>query len=389
MKIVKVWLDDYPWDVRVEKIAKALLDDGHEVHLVCSNKRGESDREEYDGIQLHRMRIFKNDLLNKVCSIPAFFNPFWIYKIYQVAKHEQVDVILVRDLPLVISALLVSRIYKVRVLFDMAENYPSMWKEHVDKRGANFINHLLKNHALAVLMENYVLKRVDHTIVVVEESRDRLIKKGVSGKDISIVSNTPDLKNFENLPETTSGNVSDKFEMLYVGAVNGGRGLDIAIKAIPRLKELIPNLSLVIAGSGDNLEELKVLADKLEIRQYVKFLGWVDTGLVPSYINNSSVCIVPHDATEFVNSTIPNKLFDYMACKKPVIVSDAMPLRRVVKESNCGTIFKSRDIDDFIEKVMELQDSGVRHEKGENGFEMVKSKYNWAVDMQKLKAIFT
>ncbi|MEA2096114.1 MAG: glycosyltransferase family 4 protein [Candidatus Cloacimonadota bacterium] len=388
MNIAKIWKDDYPWDVRVEKICKSLIDDGHQVHLICRNLSRDKTRDEVDGIQVHRLYPIKNNLFNNIYSIVAFFNPVWLYKIFQVVKQELIDVILVRDLPLVISALLVSKIYKIPVIFDMAENYPSMWKEHVDKRGIKFINHLLKNPTVATLMENYVLKRVDHTIVVVEESKDRLIKKGISENKISIVSNTPDLTIFNEKSGMTDDHFSDKFKILYVGYIDGGRGLDTAIKAIPILKEKLNNFCLIIAGEGEYLEELKKIANNLGIKKYVIFLGWVDSKLVPSYIRSSDVCIVPHDATDFVNSTIPNKLFDYMACKKPVIVSDAAPLRRIVNEAECGMVFRSKDIEDFAEKVIQLKDLSVRTKKGMNGFAAINSKYNWRHDSQILREIF-
>lgn len=385
MKILKIWQDDYPWDVRVEKISNALIDDGHEVHLLCSNKGGLKVRENYKGIEIHRMRPFANDALNKICSMPAFFNPFWFFTVKKIVNQEGIDLVLVRDLPLVLSALPVARTCGIPIVFDMAENYPSMWKEHVDKRGLKSINHILKNPLLATLIEDYVIKKVDHLIVVVEESRDRLMIKGLSRDRISVVSNTPDLGIFSahDLPEKgENGTV-----LLYVGYVNGGRGLDTAIKAVPLLKERIGDLRLVIAGGGEYLEELRRLARDLDVERYVDFLGWVDSRLVPSYIYGSDICIVPHDATDFVNSTIPNKLFDYMACRKPVIVSDAVPLRRIVNEADCGEVFVSRDPDDFAEKVICLQDSSVRMKKGMNGYMKVQSKYNWEYDSNILKGL--
>jgi len=388
MNIAQIWKDDYPWDVRVEKTCKALIDDGHKVHLICRNIGKDKIRDEIDGIQIHRLYPFKNSLLNNLYSIVAFFNPVWIRKICQVAKQEKIDILLVRDLPLVISALIVGKIFTIPVIFDMAENYPSMWKEHVDRRGAKFINHLLKNPTIATLMENYVIKKVDHIIVVVEESKDRLMKKGVSGKKISIVSNTPDLAIFNKPLLDTEEKFPGKFKMLYVGYVNGGRGLDTVIKAIPLIMEQLPDFHLVIAGDGEYLDDLKNMSLELGVGEHVSFLGWIDSKLVPAYIYSSDVCVVPHDATEFVNTTVPNKIFDYMACRKPIIVSNAAPLERIVKETDCGLVFNSRDVRDFADKVLVLQDPSIREKKGENGFEAIKSKYNWTRDAQILKNIF-
>ena len=388
MNIAHIWKDDYPWDVRVEKISRALIDDGHQVHLICKNNCKQKIRDEIDGMQIHRLYPFPTSFLNNVLSIVAFFNPIWIHRIYQVVKREKIDILLVRDLPLAISALWVSKIFKIPVVFDMAENYPSMWKEHVDKRGMKFFNHLTKNPILATFMENYVLKRVDHVIVVVEESRDRITKKGISKDNVSIVSNTPDLALFDIPKSITDDPYPDKFKIVYVGSINGGRGLHTVIEAIPVVNENISNVHLIIVGDGEYLEELKKLAKELDVSEYISFLGWIDPEFVPSYIHNSDICIVPHVVTEFINTTIPNKIFDYMACEKPVIVSNAAPLQRIVEEADCGMVFRSGDNEDFAEKVLHLKDDTVRRKKGMAGLEAVKTKYNWEYDRRILRNVF-
>lgn len=390
MKIVKVWKNDYPWDIRVEKICKTLLEDGHEVHLICSNTKKQKIRENLNGLHIHRLPAIKNDLLNKICSIPAFFNPFWIYKLLKVVKNERIEIIMVRDLPLVLTGLFVGRIYKIPVIFDMAENYPAMWREQ-SMRGIKLYNIFFKNSKLADLMEDYVLKRVDHIIVVVEESKQRILKKDISENKISIVSNTPDLNMF-NKRCNNNENIGDekrRLKLIYTGRVGSAkRGLDTVIKAIPILSKEIDGLSLIILGDGPYLNKLKELARTLEIEQYINFCSHVDYNLMISYIHSSDICIVPHYVTEHINTTIPNKLFEYMACKKPVIVSNAVPLRRIVEKEKCGVVFESENVDSFVNAVLSLKDPKIRLEKGNNGYEAVKRTYNWQNDSKVLKQIF-
>lgn len=387
MRIAKIWHNDYPWDIRVEKISRTLIADGHDVHLICRNLKKLKTEDVIDGINIHRLHPLKGRL-NNIFSSVAFFNPVWIQRIYEIVKREKLQILLVRDLPLAISAIIIGKLFSLPVIFDMAENYPAMWREHVDRRGFKSINYILKNPLIATFMENYVLKNVNHTIVVVEESKQRLIKKGVSQTKISVVSNTPDLNFFPKNPSPPPPPNDYRIIMLYVGYVNGGRGLDTVIKAIPQLKQKQIDVQLIIAGDGEYLKDLKEIAQKKQISQHISFLGWVDFKIVPKLISKADICIVPHDATDFVNSTIPNKLFDYMACQKPVIVSDATPLSRIVRETNCGVVFKSKNPQDFAAKFMHLTDPCVRRQKGDNGANAVQLKYNWAHDSLILKDIF-
>lgn len=389
MKIAIVWKGEYPWDIRVEKFCKALGEDGHELHLLCRNGRREKTLEHANGIWIHRLRAFAPRVLGKVLSIPAFFNPYWFYEICSLARKTRIEAIIVRDLPLSVCALMAGRLLKLPVVFDMAENYPAMWRDTVDRGGAKFYNHILKNHLLADAVERFVLHRADHTIVVVDESRDRVLKKGVDADKLSVVSNTPEIRVFGGPCDAPGEKRTDKLSLLYVGGVDSrSRGLDTVLKAIPLIKKKTRGFIFTVAGDGIHLAPLKDLARKLHVEEHVRFMGWVDFKEVPAMIRSSDVCIVPHEVNAHVNTTIPNKLFDYMACRKPVMVSDAMPLKRIVEKCRCGVVFASGDESDLANKLLSLRDTGVRAGMGENGYEAVMAEFNWARDSETLKGIF-
>jgi glycosyltransferase involved in cell wall biosynthesis len=388
MRIAKVWKNDYPWDVRVEKICKTLIDDDHEVHLICSNVKKQKMEENINGLNIHRLPAVRSDIVNKLCSMPIFFNPLWIYKLREIVKRENIEAIMIRDLPLVLTGILIGKIYKIPVIFDMAENYPAMWNDIVSRRGIKFYNYFLKNPCVAEIMEGYVIKRVDHTIVVVEESRDRILKKGAPINRLSIVGNTPELSQAQISEDQIDIGLNDRFKIVYTGFVDSGRGLDTVIKSLAILNNKIWNICLIIVGDGSFLQQLKLLAKDLGVERLIKFTGWVEHEVVKEYIRDSDICVIPHKLSNQMNSTIPNKLFDYMLYKKPVIVSDAVPLKRIIEENDCGVVFKSGSEIDFVQKVLELKDPVVRSRKGENGYIAIKSKYNWDNDAHKLKEIF-
>ena len=77
MNILFLWDSDYPWDIRVEKICNTLIENGHEVHLVCRNKSRKSTEEIYQGISIHRIPCLPKYLgkLNDTYTFPIFFSP--------------------------------------------------------------------------------------------------------------------------------------------------------------------------------------------------------------------------------------------------------------------------------------------------------------------------
>ena len=120
-----------------------------------------------------------------------FFNPAWIGAIWSTVKKTPADLILVRDIPLALTAILVGRWYNIPVLLDLAENYPAMLEDQRLYSPTSFIGRLMRHPGLAKIVEKTVLRLVDHIIVVVEESRDRLVEMGLDPGRITIVTSTP------------------------------------------------------------------------------------------------------------------------------------------------------------------------------------------------------
>lgn len=389
MKIIQLWNNKYPWDIRIEKFSRTLINQGHELHLICNNIIDKEKSNEFSGLTIHTISTSNNKHLNSFLSFPV--SPLWISNSCHLIKKYNIDAIIIRDLPLMFSGLIISWLSKKPAIFDMAENYPAMWREISDRSGLKLYNHLLRNTTLAEMVESFVVKHTDHTIVVVEESRDRILEKGVPQNKISIVGNTPDLTRF-NILEGEGNNelFSDRFKLVYTGFVDSGRGLDTVIQALPLIKAKIDNILLIIAGGGDLkvLNDLKKLTIDLGIQDHVHFTDWLSHNQIPKFIRHSDICIVPHNSTPMTNSTIPNKLFDYMYFSKPVIVSDASPLKRIVSETNCGAIFKSREVQDFTQKVLELKNQSEREKFGHNGHKAIISKYNWDNESRNLLKIF-
>ena len=96
------------------------------------------------------------------------------------------------------AAIAMGKLNRVPVVLDMAESYPELirlvWKYEPFK----VANLFARNPYIVDVIENVVLKSVIHVFAMVEESRDRLIAKGVPRSKITIVSNTPVPGRFEN-----------------------------------------------------------------------------------------------------------------------------------------------------------------------------------------------
>jgi len=378
MEICQVFHRDYPWDVRVEKICRSLIRNGCGTHLICNNTRADKSEELRDGVQIHRIGSLGRGRVNRALTYPMFFNPRWIVHISRIVRQNDVGLIIVRDLPLVVAAWIAARKMGIPIIYDMAENYPAMWQ--------NFPS-TVKRPAIASVLERVAVRLVDHVFVVVEESKQRLLRKGIEKEKVSVVSNTPEIGVFGAGERTIQAcrARNDQVYLLYVGYLTHIRGIDVVIRALPIIRRKYKGVKLVVVGDGAELGNLKRLAMKTGEDANVEFRGWVDFKDVPELMIGCDVGVIPHVVSDHTNTTIPNKLFDFMASGKPVIVSNALPMKRIVEEADCGVVFKSGNAEDFAIRTMEvLKDERARASMGERGREAVESVYNWGRDEERL-----
>jgi glycosyltransferase involved in cell wall biosynthesis len=388
MRICLIFDGDYPWDIRVEKFAMALVEGGYEVHIISRNIARRLVYERQGKIHIHRLPIFASSRVNKMISFPAFFNPIWIIKIRQVIKLFNVNLVIVRDLPLALPGAFVGRLYGIPVLFDMAENYPDMLRDIWASDSFRLSNAFVRNPRLAEIIEMIALRTVSHTIVVVDESKQRLVNLGAKESDVSVIGNLPVLWDgaiSETTRRTSEKEQTPSLKLVYVGGLEPLRGLDVLLKEFPEIVKRNPAITFTIVGDGRWRQSLQDLVEGLSLDKHVTFTGRLSHDQALIKVRESDVGIIPHRVTPFTNTTIPNKLFDYMMLGKPVLASNITPIRRIIEAAQCGHCYN--DSRDLIEALGSLLDPATRRRLGENGRRAVLSQYNWKRESEHLLEI--
>ncbi len=375
----------FPPDIRVEREITSLNSHGYKVGLLC-NQYEKGKEENFTGCDIFRLKAhFGSTKLNKIFNFPLFLNPRFIIKVIMVFRKFQPDIIHAHDLPMVPLGLILKKLFNVPVIFDVHESYPEALI-FFNKKG--IINFMFKNPKLAKVLERYCLKAVDKLIVVVKEHKEKLIKEGVNENKIYIVSNTVNLNTFSISQPNNSivEKYKNRFIVMYTGIVSHERGLEIPIKSLQILKNKLPNILLMIVGEGPAENDLRQLVSKLNVEDYIEFVKWPGHDNINNYMLAADICIIPQPSNDFINSGVPNKLFEYMSQEKTILVSDAKPMSRIVRETNAGKIFNSNDENDFAEKVIELSQS--KESFGKNGRKGVENKYNWENDSKILLNLY-
>jgi glycosyltransferase involved in cell wall biosynthesis len=381
MRICLVYQGEYPSPAaeRLEKIAQTLSAAGHDVFVLCNNYGSHSQAEErYGNLQVIRFRaLFRNRTLNRILYFPVFLNPIWIVQLLLVIRRFRIQAIQVIDIPLALAALAVGRAFGLPVVMDMWENYPEALKGWAK---LDWKVRLFKNPAVARAVELFVIPRVNQLFVVVDEQKERLIAEGVPPDRIRVLTNAPDVYMFTSGTASTGtplGADDDAYKLLYVGVITVERGLEDIIRALPLLRAELPKLRFYIAGTGSHEAYHKRLVESTGVDDLVRFTGWVPFDQIQFYIAQSDLCVIPHVRSKFIDTTIPNKLFQYMLMGKPLLVSDAKPLARVVRESGCGFIFESGRPDSAAAAIRTAHAARGDASIGERGKDCVLRKYTW------------
>ena len=385
--ILMILQSDYPPDIRLTKEIEALVHNNYQVYLLCNNKELQDKKEEIDGatvIRLNRLSIIPKSLRIAI-NLPLFFNPVWLCKILATVVRYKIDFIHVHDLPLALSGIIIAKLFRFPVVLDLHENYPAalqVWQ----KQG--LINKIIRNPNMARTLEDICLRWADKIIVTVEEHKNLLLSRGVAESKIFIVSNTVQYDVYTNFPFDSfiENMYKDSYNLVYVGNFSPERELEIAIQALVYLKKRIANIKLLLVGDGKIKKQLQNLATEQSVADNVEFTGWVDFEKTSTFIHLADVCIIPQPSNPLIDNGVPHKLFQYMALSKPIVVSDARPLARIVRESQCGEIFKSHSPEDFADAVLRIYHSDKNY--GENGRRAVVEKYNWQETSKELIRLY-
>lgn len=374
-RIIYLFKGGFPWDGRLVKICNSLQRCGNDV-LIVSRWKGESEKFEYwNGLKINRACY----QLPLQLSLPFPDNHFWIKDLSKIISEFLPEIIFVRDIFLVKAVWKALGKKSIPIIIDMAEHYPAAvrnWKKYNN----NFVTKLLV-HKLKIVdkWERESVSFATGIITVCEEQKERLVNSyGFNPDFVEIVHNTPELHFFRGFVKTlnyhpriflhhgyhTSEKPIDKFVEYFIEFARPNNGFRLQIagpgECIPGLK------SLVLARNANNVD----------------FLGEYKFDELPNILMKADIGVIPYPANDFNNFTLHNKIFDFLACGIPILVSDAKPLRRLVEETKAGLSIQieRESIKDFFNQI----DNYNWQKMSKNALEFSRKKYNWSVDEQNL-----
>ena len=203
----------------------------------------------------------------------------------------------------------------------------------------------------------------------VPDDRIRLLPCGV---DTSLFS--PGSKNASLLSQWNIGPVDPV--ILFMGTIYRFSGLDRVIADFHRILNRHPQTKLLVVGWGEDEERLKRLAIEHQVSANVVFTGLQPYSSLPGIIRASDICINPFELNAITRDILPNKLFQYLACGKPLVATRLPGTEPFLPGEDEGVVYTPQD--QVADRLLELIDDPARRRQlGENAASAVQQKYDW------------
>jgi glycosyltransferase involved in cell wall biosynthesis len=231
-----------------------------------------------------------------------------------------------------------------RVFLDMRDPFPEFFQ-------AKYF--LQARHPLVrgLIMEEKWSARFATQIVTVHDSMaDLYTRTGIPRENIAVVMNAPDPRLFDTEP-THSHEPADR-TMLYTGTVARWYGVELAVRAIARLRDEIPELRLRIVGDGQLVPELREMVVAEGIEDRVLFDDPVPLDLIPDIVAVAWVGIQPNRADPLMRYSLSTKVLEWCRLGLPVICGETKPLLEVFRDGEV-MFHKAGDLDGLCARLLE------------------------------------
>ncbi len=221
-------------------------------------------------------------------------------------------------------------------------------------------------------------------------TRDYIASLGLNRKLITVIPNGVSASDFPPTPlPVREGRVP---VLLYIGTLADWQGLDIVVKALPKILEQ-KNVQLRIVGRGRSRQR-KMLAKqirKLGVEASVIVQPAVPHHEIPALIAESDICVAPLGLNDrnVTQGACPIKVLEYMAAGRPLLASNMPIVRELVREDLDALLFSPNDPDDLARQVLALlNDLDLSKRLARSASERALSKFSWHESQKKLGKVY-
>lgn len=293
-------------------------------------------KEDWKGVRVLRSWLYSSPNRSFVHTLVNNASFMASSTLHALARAERFDVVIASSPPFLaqLTGDAVRRAQRIPMVVEIRD----LWPDYMVEMG------VLKNAAAQRMlfgMERYLLRRSSRVVVVTDSFRRRVEEKGVPTDRIDVISNGVELSRYYRDPAPPPLEALQRrpgeFLVGYLGNFGAGQELRTVVRAAALLQDEAPDVRFVLVGDGKEKGKVQEEADRLGVRNLV--IGDpIEKEQTRAFYNACDLCLVPLAPVPIFSETVPSKIFEIMACERPVLASVAGEAARIVQESGGGKV---------------------------------------------------
>lgn len=296
---------------------------GHKIDFFCADYKKLENKD----ADLHNLRIF----IRPFMPLKLFG---FLLELGKIIKSGNYDLIIATSDPLwgVIGYFAAKR-YGIMFAYDVQDNY-AVYKSYKIPLFGLFERHVTRNSDLVMCASNIL----ENNVKKIRKKKTIVIPNGVDTKIFRPLGKADSRKKLKLPPDAKI--------ISYIGSIQKIQGVDILIKAFEGLRKEIKNIKLMIVGRIGT-----VVRENFDLgKEGMIYLGSLPQNKVAYAINASDVLVIPYPKNKFTEVMFaPYKLVEFLACNRPVVVTDAGEMYKHIKDRRM--VAKAGNIEDLKEKI--------------------------------------
>jgi len=167
--------------------------------------------------------------------------------------------------------------------------------------------------------------------------------------------------------------------LIFVGNISLGDDLDLALRALLEVRQHVPEVKLVIVGTGDGLSRLRALAADLALHDTVLFTGWIEHQHVPAYLATADIALYPYRDTLINRAKCSIKILEYMAMGKAIVTTRVGQNLEYLEHGRSGILAAPGDASAFAQALLQLlADPALARSLGQNAARRIRDQFTWS-----------
>ena len=356
--------NDLQFDQRMRRICGTLSNAGYDVTLIGRRPISPSStlsQTPYTQIQLAGLIFTKGKLFYLEFNLRLLL--FLLFK--------PCDAICSIDLDTAVPGIIAAKLRKKIHIFDAHELFT-----HVPE-----VARRPRIQAIWEKVQTFTFKHCDTAFTVGPAIARYFTEK--YHKPVQVVRNMPRASVVAHTDTAHFAAIENKKFILYQGALNEGRGLELLIQAMVNIP-----CELVLAGEGDVSEPLRKLTQSLHLENKVHFLGMIPPHQLPAL---TKLAYIGFNVSENVGLSyylsLNNKFFDYTQSHLPSLINPYPEYKQLLSEFQVGLLTEPT-VESIIEQASELLNNPSLYQELKSQCIAASEKWTWEQETPKLLSIF-